>query len=104
MSELPIADFRLAIEDRALRQPVACHSKPRKFQIDIRRRPCHESTRVQSGPEQNSIERSYELAKILHRFHRGVRLPLRVWLPLVRNLTARCTSGSADPFKAGSRP
>jgi hypothetical protein len=49
MSELPIANFRLAIEDRALRQPVACHSKSRKFQIDIRRRPCHESTRVQSG-------------------------------------------------------
>jgi hypothetical protein len=31
MSELPIADFRLAIEDRALRQPVACHSKSRNF-------------------------------------------------------------------------
>ena len=41
------------------------------------------------GPKQTSIERSYELEEILFRIHRGVRFPLRVRLPLVRNVNAR---------------
>lgn len=51
-----------------------------------------------------SIERSYELEEILFRIHRGVRFPLRVRLPLVRNSNARCPSGSANAFATGSRP
>ena len=37
---------------------------------------------------ETSIERSYELEEILFRIHRGVRFPVRVRLPLVRNANA----------------
>ena len=41
------------------------------------------------GPQQTSIERSYELEEILFRIHRGVRFPLHVWICLVWNADAR---------------
>src|SRR5438876_8426004 len=55
-------------------------------------------------PQQTSIERSYELEKILLRIHRRVRFPVRVRVPLVRNVNARRASGSTDAFATGSRP
>ena len=50
------------------------------------------------GPKQTSIEKSYELEKILLRVYRGLHLPLRVRVPLVRNVNARRASGSGDAF------
>src|SRR4029077_15579242 len=74
----------------------------RKFEVDIRRRSCHEITRVQHS--KTSIERSYELEKVLFRIHRGVRFPLRVRVSLVCNANARRASGSADAFAPGRGP
>ena len=41
------------------------------------------------APHQTSIERSYELEEILFRIRRGVRFPVRIRIPLVRNTNAR---------------
>src|SRR5262245_9080439 len=72
------------------------HSSPGKFEIDIRRRSCHQRGGFNRGHSKTPIERSYELEKIFHRFLRRFCLPLHVWLYLVRDVDARCASRSAN--------
>src|SRR5215831_3035170 len=54
--------------------------------------------------KETSIQRSYELEKILLRVHRGVCCPVRVWLPLVCHADARRASRSANTLATRSRP
>src|SRR5262249_61615755 len=44
------------------------HSSPGKFEIDIRRRSCHQRGGVNKGHSKNPIEKRYEIGKNFYRF------------------------------------